>query len=97
MTNRFTEGFKLYKNGKVQILPQKNKEFIEFEVEGTNQVYRTEFDLKEGTLRCSFPGCPDYENRAKYAAGSFLCKHTIASFFKLAEIKGVNRITNLEG
>jgi|GEM_PF-1269512 len=89
MADRFSKGLKIYQEGKVKLLPQKHKEFLEFEVSGK---YKTEFDLKEGTVRCFNDGCRDYENRAKYAPDSFVCKHIIASFFKLAEIKGVNII-----
>lgn len=90
MADRFTEGFKIYQKGHVRQLEQKHPEFYEFEVQGSNHgVYKTEFDLKEGTVRCFNPGCPDYDNRAKYADGSFVCKHIVASFFKLGEIKGV--------
>lgn len=97
MADRFTSGFKLYQKGKVRMRPQTHKEFVEFDVDGSNgKVYRVEFDLKEGTARCSLPGCPDYENRSGYAADSFLCKHILAGLFKLAEIKGVGSQVPLE-
>lgn len=96
--NRIDSGYQLFLKGKVRLLPQTHEDFIEFEVDGSNHMkYKVEFDLKEGTARCFAEGCPDYENRAKYADGSFTCKHINAAFFKLAEIKGLHEQTTLDG
>lgn len=96
MRNRLIEGYKLYKRGNVDLLFE-DEELIQFEVLSSKEYYTIDLDLPAGVARCL---CPDYMYRHQGADtgldGSFICKHLWASFFKLAEHRGVGSQNTLD-
>lgn len=98
--DRIAEGYKLYQKGYVKFKAETNG-FYEFEVLGSKPrkkgeprpVYYINF-MDFGAIHCP---CPDFKRNAERYGEPFYCKHIVACFFKLAELKGVGQQVTLTG
>lgn len=92
-TDRISRGFSVYQHGHVELIEADvEHESYTFQVQGSNhEVYNVHYE--EGSWLCE---CHDWRNRAPGDPGSFTCKHIDSCYFKLAELKGVNKQSTLE-
>jgi len=81
MANRMHQGFKIYKEGYVEI-ELFDDDLMIFSVKGSGNIYQV--SMNENMWLCD---CDDYQWRSKKEPGSFVCKHLWAAFFKIAELK----------